>query len=204
MKTVSGAAAEVEIERPERLVPGQDHVQQQRRGDARQRHRGEHVDELAAHGRPIHPRRFQYVPGNFLEVGEEHPHHNRQVAAAENNDQAAAAIEQAEGAVEQINRHQYPDRRHHLCPAAASTAGRRACASSERMPSTRRYIDIIVTADLWNVLASKYGVTDETGVKKIVFSDGIVEALGECSVYAEKKDPVAPTIADRIANAENY
>ena len=63
-------------------------------------------------------------------------------------------------------------------------------------------IDIIVTAELWNVLAAKYGVTDETGVKKIVFPNGIVEALGECSFYTEKKDPDAPTIADRIANAE--
>ncbi len=63
-------------------------------------------------------------------------------------------------------------------------------------------IDIIVTADLWNVLAAKYGVTDEIGVKKIVFSDGIVEALGECSFDTEKQDPDAPTIADRIANAE--
>ena len=27
-------------------------------------------------------------------------------------------------------------------------------------------IDIIVTAELWNVLAAKYGVTDETGVKR--------------------------------------
>ena len=63
-------------------------------------------------------------------------------------------------------------------------------------------IDIIVTAELWNVLTAKYGVTDEAGVKKIVFPDGIVEALGECSFDAEKKDPDAPTIADRIANAE--
>lgn len=62
-------------------------------------------------------------------------------------------------------------------------------------------VDIIVTADLWNILAAKYGVTDE-GVKKIAFPDGIVEAFAEGSFYAEKKDPDAPTIADRIANAE--
>ena len=29
-----------------------------------------------------------------------------------------------------------------------------------------RDIDIIVTAELWNVLAAKYGVTNETGVKR--------------------------------------
>jgi len=63
-------------------------------------------------------------------------------------------------------------------------------------------VDIIVTAELWNVLAAKYGVTDETGVKKIVFPNGIVEALGGCSFYTEKKDPDAPTIADRITHAE--
>lgn len=63
-------------------------------------------------------------------------------------------------------------------------------------------IDIVVTNELWNVLAAKYGIKDETGVKKIVFPDGIVEALGECSFYTEKKDRDAPTIADRIAHAE--
>lgn len=55
---------------------------------------------------------------------------------------------------------------------------------------------------MWNVLNAKYGVTDEKGVKKIVFTDGIVEAFGECSFYKEKKDPDAPTIVDRIANAK--
>lgn len=63
-------------------------------------------------------------------------------------------------------------------------------------------IDIIVTADLWDILAAKYGVTDETGVKKIVFPNGIVEAFGDCSFYTEKKHSDAPTIADRIANAD--
>ena len=48
-------------------------------------------------------------------------------------------------------------------------------------------IDIIVSAELWNVLAAKYGVTDETGVKKIVFPDGIVEALGDALFDAEKR-----------------
>lgn len=63
-------------------------------------------------------------------------------------------------------------------------------------------IDIIVTPELWNILEKEYGVTDENNVKKIVFPDGIVEALGEHSFYAEKRDKHAPTIRDRIANAE--
>lgn len=63
-------------------------------------------------------------------------------------------------------------------------------------------IDIIVTSELWNILEKEYGVTDENNVKKIVFPDGVVEALGEHSFYTEKKDENAPTINDRIANAE--
>lgn len=62
-------------------------------------------------------------------------------------------------------------------------------------------IDIIVTADLWNALEKKYGITDENQVKKIVFPDGIVEAFGEHSFYPEGKEN-GPTISDRITNAE--
>ena len=63
-------------------------------------------------------------------------------------------------------------------------------------------IDIIVTPELWDALVVKYGVTDEKGVKKIVFPHGIVEALGESSFYTEKKDHDVPTMSERIANAE--
>jgi hypothetical protein len=63
-------------------------------------------------------------------------------------------------------------------------------------------IDIIVTPELWNILEKEYGITDENNVKKIVFSNRIVEALGEHSFYTEKKDRNAPTIKDRIAHAE--
>lgn len=63
-------------------------------------------------------------------------------------------------------------------------------------------IDIIVTPELWNILEKEYGVTDENNVKKIVFPNGIVEALGEHSFYTEKKDRNAPTVSDRITNAE--
>ncbi len=63
-------------------------------------------------------------------------------------------------------------------------------------------IDIVVTEELWSLLAKKYGITDTAGVKKIVFPDGIIEAFGPCSFYCEEEDPDAPTIADRIAKAE--
>lgn len=63
-------------------------------------------------------------------------------------------------------------------------------------------IDIIVTPELWNILAKKYGVIDENNIKKIAFADGIVEALGEQSFYTEKKDRDAFSINERIASAE--
>lgn len=63
-------------------------------------------------------------------------------------------------------------------------------------------IDIIVTKDLWNLLEKNYGITDEQHIKKIVFPGGIVEAFSEDSFYTTPKEPNAPTINDRIANAE--
>lgn len=63
-------------------------------------------------------------------------------------------------------------------------------------------IDIIVTNELWNTLAAKYVIVEEAGVKRIVFPDGIVEGLGECSFYTEERDLDAPTITERIARAE--
>lgn len=62
-------------------------------------------------------------------------------------------------------------------------------------------IDIIVTSKLWNILEKRYGVTDENNVKKIVLSNGVLEALGEQS-YAKEKDLNAPSITKRIASAE--
>ena len=63
-------------------------------------------------------------------------------------------------------------------------------------------IDIIVTAQLWGILAERYGIVDENGVKKIILPGGIVEAFGEASFYTSPKDDQAPTMASRIANAE--
>jgi hypothetical protein len=59
-------------------------------------------------------------------------------------------------------------------------------------------IDIIVTNELWQLLAAKYGISDEKGVRKIVFPDGVVDALGEGSF---EKDNDVPTMAERIAQA---
>lgn len=63
-------------------------------------------------------------------------------------------------------------------------------------------IDIIVSPKLLAILAEKYGITDGTGVKKIVFPGGIVEAFWEGSFYNAPADDKAPTIASRIASAE--
>jgi hypothetical protein len=63
-------------------------------------------------------------------------------------------------------------------------------------------IDIIVTPELWDILAKRYGIVDENGVRKITFPDGVVEAFGEDSFYTAPKDDQAPTIASRIAKAE--
>lgn len=63
-------------------------------------------------------------------------------------------------------------------------------------------IDIIVSSQLWDALAAKFGVTIDTNIKKIIFPDGIVEALGEHSFAAEQPDVRAPTLTERIATAE--
>ncbi|MBA3721941.1 MAG: beta-lactamase family protein [Parachlamydiaceae bacterium] len=62
-------------------------------------------------------------------------------------------------------------------------------------------VDIIVTIGLWNTLAIKLCITEDAGIKKIVFPDGIVEALYEDSFIHENNNDV-PTIAERIAAAE--
>jgi hypothetical protein len=61
---------------------------------------------------------------------------------------------------------------------------------------------IIVSEALWNKLASEYGVTDENGVKKIVFPGAPIEAFYQGSFYSEPFHDTAPTYASRIANAE--
>lgn len=63
-------------------------------------------------------------------------------------------------------------------------------------------VDIIVTSELWNLLAKQYGIIDENNVKKIILPGGIVEAFGEESFFVEEKNKDAPSIADRIAQAE--
>lgn len=63
-------------------------------------------------------------------------------------------------------------------------------------------IDIIVTPKLWATFAEKYGITDENGVKKIVFPGGVIEAFYEGSFYTAPADDQAPTMDSRIKNAE--
>jgi hypothetical protein len=63
-------------------------------------------------------------------------------------------------------------------------------------------VDIIVSAELWDVLAAHYGVINENGIKRIVFPDGIVEVLREGSFYMQNNDPNVLTVAKRIAQAE--
>lgn len=59
-------------------------------------------------------------------------------------------------------------------------------------------IDIIVSQQLWDVLAAEYGIVVEDGVKKIVLLEGAVEAFSEGSFPLEE----GPSVAERIADAE--
>lgn len=63
-------------------------------------------------------------------------------------------------------------------------------------------IDIIVSSELWDSLAAKFGIVDEDGLLKISFPGGNVEAFGERSFDSEENEHDAPTIPERIANAE--
>ena len=60
-------------------------------------------------------------------------------------------------------------------------------------------IDIIVTQELWDTLAKQHGITTENGFNRIVFPDGIVEAISNSSLY---QDENAPSITTRIENAD--
>ena len=60
-------------------------------------------------------------------------------------------------------------------------------------------IDIIVTQELWDTLAKQYGITTENGFNRIVFPDGIVEAISNSSFFEDKN---APSIITRIENAD--
>lgn len=63
-------------------------------------------------------------------------------------------------------------------------------------------IDIIVTPQLWDDLAKKYGVVDENNVKKIVIPGTVIEILGDLSFYTEPKEKDEPNITERISQAE--
>src|SRR5471030_1279286 len=74
------------VQGPERFVPSQDEVEEQRRGKAGNGHRRQHVNQLAADGSPIHPRCLEDALRDFLEISEEHPDHDRQVAETQDQD----------------------------------------------------------------------------------------------------------------------
>ncbi|MCE5318868.1 MAG: hypothetical protein LLG04_16090 [Parachlamydia sp.] len=61
-------------------------------------------------------------------------------------------------------------------------------------------IDLIVTPQLWDTLAARFGIVEEDGVRKIRFAGDIVEAFTEGSFADNPKD--APTLSERIASAE--
>ena len=63
-------------------------------------------------------------------------------------------------------------------------------------------IDIVVSPSLWEILAEKYGITQENGHKKIVFPGDLIEAFGEDSFYADQGSTDIPKLADRIALAD--
>src|SRR4051812_40100758 len=85
-----------QADRPEGFVPGENDVEQHGGGDARHRHRCQHIDYLAPQGRPVHARGLQYLAGDLAEIGVEHPHDDRQVDQHEHDRHADAAIEQVE------------------------------------------------------------------------------------------------------------
>ena len=63
-------------------------------------------------------------------------------------------------------------------------------------------IDIIVTRELWEILSKKYEVGEESGIRKIVFPGGIIEAFSEDTWFSDLKDPKSPNISESIKNAE--
>ncbi len=62
-------------------------------------------------------------------------------------------------------------------------------------------IDLIVTPELWRVLAERYGVVEKEGKCKIDFPGSDIEAFWEGS-FVKPSDPNFPTIAERINQAE--
>ncbi len=63
-------------------------------------------------------------------------------------------------------------------------------------------IDIIVSEELWNILADKYEIVEEHGIKKIVFPGNLIEAFCESSFDIYIKDKDQPTISERITQAD--
>src|SRR5690606_9775331 len=85
-----GGGGARQVERPERLVPAQDQRQQHGRGQAATSDRQQYADDLLPGGGAIQARRFEDVHGDVLEVGVNHPHHDRQVDQGVDDDQRQA------------------------------------------------------------------------------------------------------------------
>ncbi|CEI76402.1 Phenol hydroxylase [Pseudomonas aeruginosa] len=103
-----------QVERPEGLVPTQDQRQQQGRGEPAAGDRQQYADDLLPGAGAVQARCFEDVHGDVLEVGVHHPDHDRQVDQGVDDDQRQPRIEQAELLGQQVDRHQYADRRKHL------------------------------------------------------------------------------------------
>jgi hypothetical protein len=66
------------------------------RGDARDRHRRQDIEDFLAQARAVHPRGLQDLDGDFAEIGVEHPDDDRQVDQHQHDHQAEAGVQQAE------------------------------------------------------------------------------------------------------------
>lgn len=62
-------------------------------------------------------------------------------------------------------------------------------------------IDLIVTPELWKVLAERYGVVEKEGKCKVDFPGNDIEAFWEGS-FVKPSDPNFPSISERISQAE--
>ena len=75
------AVHRVELDGVEELVPGEDHAQQRRRGDARRGDRQDDRRQLPAQAGAVDLGRLDQLARDLLEERPQHPHRQRQVDA---------------------------------------------------------------------------------------------------------------------------
>ncbi|MCI5052727.1 MAG: hypothetical protein MRY21_06305 [Simkaniaceae bacterium] len=63
-------------------------------------------------------------------------------------------------------------------------------------------IDILVTQELWDHLAKTYPIFDKNSVRFISLPNTEIEIFGPNSFYTEHKLPDAPTLSERLAQAD--